>query len=301
MIPIQVHPQRAATPLVLLPEVGPRGGEGKAGGRGAAGKGARHKQMLESPLAQLCLSVALCNLQQAPETSLQARRAGTLVSAKCNSSVPRTAGTLLQMAQLALSEPSTESVGEAPEAGAASAVPELGGLAPTGLAPAGWVVGYRLEAKDQREIWCEAEVVGLRGEGAAAEVMVHYAGWTQRWDEWLPRCSRRLRPLTSSDAAAEGSRGEGAADAGPPARGEDEEAAAGDEGEEEERLAEEEVSRLELLYAATGTLLPLAGSARWEFGRRAPFIRYDAIDKAFRKARTDEGPTEPGPISEAEG
>ena len=48
-----------------------------------------------------------------------------------------------------------------------------------------------------RRCWCEAEIIGVRGDGRAAsqEYRVHYRGWKKRWDEWVPRDSGRLRPL----------------------------------------------------------------------------------------------------------
>jgi len=86
--------------------------------------------------------------------------------------------------------------------------------------------GDLIKALDVREMWCEALVIGCRGEGRAKEVkvaralprsrrraprprawrgvpslphvwrQVHYRGWKRRWDEWIPLRSGRLRPCS---------------------------------------------------------------------------------------------------------
>jgi len=56
--------------------------------------------------------------------------------------------------------------------------------------------GDLIKALDVREMWCEALVIGCRGEGRAKEVKVHYRGWKRRWDEWIPLRSGRLRPCS---------------------------------------------------------------------------------------------------------
>jgi hypothetical protein len=67
--------------------------------------------------------------------------------------------------------------------------------------PEVWPIGTKLEARDVRELWCSAEVIGQRGQGIGAEVQIHYAGWNKRWDEWLLTRSNRLRPLSEGPAA----------------------------------------------------------------------------------------------------
>ena len=54
--------------------------------------------------------------------------------------------------------------------------------------------GQRIEAKDDRGQWLEAEVLEVRDDAA----FCHYKGFHRKFDEWLPLESSRLRPFGST-------------------------------------------------------------------------------------------------------
>lgn len=43
----------------------------------------------------------------------------------------------------------------------------------------------KLMALDCKKKWVEGTVVGIRGDGAARELNIHFRGWSKRWDEWI--------------------------------------------------------------------------------------------------------------------
>merc|ERR1740139_1900793 len=57
--------------------------------------------------------------------------------------------------------------------------------------------GSKVEALDVAGTWLEATLVNERGEGDARELLVHYNGWKERYDEWLGAGSGRLRAVGS--------------------------------------------------------------------------------------------------------
>uniref|UniRef100_A0A6B0VFN0 Putative dna polymerase iii subunit gamma and tau n=1 Tax=Ixodes ricinus TaxID=34613 RepID=A0A6B0VFN0_IXORI len=62
------------------------------------------------------------------------------------------------------------------------------------LAPV-YAPGTRVEARDFQQLqWYPAKVVTL--DEGEEEVLVHFEGWSSRYDEWLPLDSPRLRPAT---------------------------------------------------------------------------------------------------------
>ncbi|CAN7996074.1 unnamed protein product [Ixodes hexagonus] len=54
--------------------------------------------------------------------------------------------------------------------------------------------GTRVEARDFQQQWYPAKVVSL--DEAEEEVLIHFEGWSSRYDEWLPLDSPRLRLAT---------------------------------------------------------------------------------------------------------
>lgn len=52
-----------------------------------------------------------------------------------------------------------------------------------------WRVGQWVDVQDAARQWLEGQVREVR-EG---EVLIHYLGWPQSWDEWLPAASHRLQ------------------------------------------------------------------------------------------------------------
>jgi hypothetical protein len=57
----------------------------------------------------------------------------------------------------------------------------------------GFSVGDIIECQDKIPRWCIAQVVAIK-EG---ELRVHYVGWSDKWDEWIPWNSERIAPLYS--------------------------------------------------------------------------------------------------------
>jgi hypothetical protein len=58
------------------------------------------------------------------------------------------------------------------------AAKEPGSTLPTGLQKGDFV-----DVKDSRDKWCIAEAVQV--DEAKKEVLVHYVGWSDRWNEWI--------------------------------------------------------------------------------------------------------------------
>ena len=55
--------------------------------------------------------------------------------------------------------------------------------------PASLTVDAWLEAKDEEELWYPAHVK----QAAGRDVLIGFDGWDERWDEWIPKASPRLR------------------------------------------------------------------------------------------------------------
>ena len=70
------------------------------------------------------------------------------------------------------------------------------------LVGANAVVGTNLTAQDKWGNWCSARVVGVRGEGDARELRVHFKGWNSRFDEWVCVGGGKLRESADASAAA---------------------------------------------------------------------------------------------------
>lgn len=60
--------------------------------------------------------------------------------------------------------------------------------------------GDMLDCSDTRLCWCRAEVKSCND----ANVLIHYIGWSDRWDEWIARHSSRLAPPYSHPATTMG-------------------------------------------------------------------------------------------------
>lgn len=54
-------------------------------------------------------------------------------------------------------------------------------------------VGECLRAQDRCGHWYNAKVKEIRGEGSTLEVKIHFQGWAERFDEWIPANSDKLR------------------------------------------------------------------------------------------------------------
>ncbi|KAL5015445.1 hypothetical protein ScPMuIL_009715 [Solemya velum] len=57
-----------------------------------------------------------------------------------------------------------------------------------------WKTGAKLEAMDFMKKWYPAKIVDVDDE--ECDVLIHFEGWNQRYDEWVSMTSERLRPLT---------------------------------------------------------------------------------------------------------
>ena len=55
--------------------------------------------------------------------------------------------------------------------------------------PSSLAIGTLIEAKDEEMLWYPAHVADVAGR----EVRVHFDGWEDQWDEWIPKNSNRLR------------------------------------------------------------------------------------------------------------
>lgn len=57
-----------------------------------------------------------------------------------------------------------------------------------------WVKGEKLEAMDFSRTWYPSKIVDIDEEQKL--VLIHFEGWNQRYDEWVPMDSDKLRPCT---------------------------------------------------------------------------------------------------------
>ncbi|CAL1530605.1 unnamed protein product [Lymnaea stagnalis] len=57
-----------------------------------------------------------------------------------------------------------------------------------------WVKGEKLEAMDFSRTWYPSKIVEIDEEQKL--VLIHFEGWNQRYDEWVPMDSDKLRPVT---------------------------------------------------------------------------------------------------------
>ncbi|CAG5119710.1 unnamed protein product [Candidula unifasciata] len=57
-----------------------------------------------------------------------------------------------------------------------------------------WQKGEKLEAMDFSRTWYPSKIVDIDEE--AKYVLIHFEGWNQRYDEWVPMDSDKLRPVT---------------------------------------------------------------------------------------------------------
>ncbi|XP_059174390.1 PHD finger protein 20-like isoform X2 [Physella acuta] len=57
-----------------------------------------------------------------------------------------------------------------------------------------WVKGERLEAMDFSRTWYPSKIVEIDEDQKL--VLIHFEGWNQRYDEWVPMDSDKLRPVT---------------------------------------------------------------------------------------------------------
>jgi len=62
-----------------------------------------------------------------------------------------------------------------------------------------WQVGDELDALDTSNKWCVAQVMKVNEKG---DLYVHYKGWSEKWDEWIPKKSNRLAPLRTKTLGA---------------------------------------------------------------------------------------------------
>jgi len=56
-----------------------------------------------------------------------------------------------------------------------------------------WYAGQWVDALDTVGQWLEAVIMDISPDGS--RVLIHYNGWTQRWDEWIDAYSQRLVPF----------------------------------------------------------------------------------------------------------
>ena len=111
-------------------------------------------------------------------------------------------------AAASVAAPSTAAaLAASPVAAAGAAAPSNSQSAsPAAAAGPGWsrslTVGSVLDAYDTEQVWRVAEVV----RDAGSELFIHYRGWASKWDEFVPRDSRRLAPLRTYSVGDTGPR-----------------------------------------------------------------------------------------------
>lgn len=57
-----------------------------------------------------------------------------------------------------------------------------------------YAVGDVVDARDSSNNWCVAQLMSMNDKG---EYLVHYKGWSEKWDEWIEKTSKRLAPYRS--------------------------------------------------------------------------------------------------------
>ncbi|XP_064652350.1 PHD finger protein 20-like protein 1 isoform X2 [Lineus longissimus] len=65
-----------------------------------------------------------------------------------------------------------------------------------------WRVNARVEAMDFLEKWYPAKIVEMDEDDLT--ILIHFEGWNQRYDEWVPMTTDRLRPMTRHSDRKEG-------------------------------------------------------------------------------------------------
>ena len=53
-------------------------------------------------------------------------------------------------------------------------------------------IGQWIDVKDTIDQWLEGQIVNMRTHNGIHQVLVHYNGWSSRWDEWIDSNSKRL-------------------------------------------------------------------------------------------------------------
>ena len=53
-------------------------------------------------------------------------------------------------------------------------------------------IGQWIDVKDTIDQWLEGQIVNMRTHNGTHQVLVHYNGWSSRWDEWIDTNSKRL-------------------------------------------------------------------------------------------------------------
>ncbi|XP_077990556.1 uncharacterized protein LOC144444879 [Glandiceps talaboti] len=65
-------------------------------------------------------------------------------------------------------------------------------------------VGTKIEAMDYLKKWYPSKIVFVDDE--EGQVLIHFEGWNQRYDEWLPFDSERMRPVARASTRKDGLR-----------------------------------------------------------------------------------------------
>lgn len=54
------------------------------------------------------------------------------------------------------------------------------------------VTGDQIDARDLSHLWCRAQVIDVRVGAGVRDILVHYHGWSCKWDEWIAEGSDRI-------------------------------------------------------------------------------------------------------------
>eukprot|EP00475_Leptophrys_vorax_P032356 TRINITY_DN4980_c0_g1_i3.p1 TRINITY_DN4980_c0_g1~~TRINITY_DN4980_c0_g1_i3.p1 ORF type:complete len:341 (+),score=69.65 TRINITY_DN4980_c0_g1_i3:29-1051(+) len=66
-------------------------------------------------------------------------------------------------------------------------------FSPPPCEPFSWKVGDMVDVMDKNNKWYQCQVTATQGH----QVRIHYIGWNEKWDEWIPRDSPRIAKLES--------------------------------------------------------------------------------------------------------
>ena len=53
-------------------------------------------------------------------------------------------------------------------------------------------IGETLQARDRCGTWLNAKILAKRGKGNSREILVHFMGWSSKFDEWIRLCDERI-------------------------------------------------------------------------------------------------------------
>ena len=65
-------------------------------------------------------------------------------------------------------------------------------IIPFNLSKKKFEIGEWVDVKDTTDNWLEGQIINKRNINNKIQVLIHYNGWGNRWDEWIDQSSNRL-------------------------------------------------------------------------------------------------------------